>query len=136
MCSHVNVIFSRLTKLEADIQKLTENFKTEQDAIQIDASDFHPDIAGLDTHWVHHTTVVVSVQDLLTSPDPESVNASNTQEEITDRASLTQEIPLQRIPIGLSISPNKFQTIHLKILPQDNNRSPQQNTMLLMKSHN
>ena len=32
LCGHVNVIFSRLTKLEADIQNLTEKFKTEQDA--------------------------------------------------------------------------------------------------------
>ena len=33
----------------------------------------------------HHTTAVVSVHELLTSPDPQSVDASNTQEEITDR---------------------------------------------------
>ena len=33
----------------------------------------------------HHTTVVVSVDELLTSPNPKSVDASNTQEEITDR---------------------------------------------------
>ena len=85
LCSHVNVIFSRLTKLEADIQKLTETFKTEQDAIQIDAPDFDPDIDRPDTQWAHHTIVVVSVHELLTSPDPESVDASNTQEEITDR---------------------------------------------------
>ena len=57
----------------------------EQDTIQIDAPDFDPDIDGPDTQWAHHTTVVVSVDELLTSPDPESVNASNTQEEITDR---------------------------------------------------
>ena len=46
---------------------------------------FDPDINGPDTQWAHHTTVVVSVHELLTSPDPESVDASNTQEEITDR---------------------------------------------------
>ena len=74
LCSHINVIFSRITKLEADIQKLTEKFKTEQDAIQINAPDFDPDINGPDTQQAHHTTVVVSVHELLTSPDPESID--------------------------------------------------------------
>ena len=31
LCGHVNIIFSRITKLEADIQKLTEKFMMEQD---------------------------------------------------------------------------------------------------------
>ena len=57
----------------------------EQDNIQIDAPYFDPDIDGPNTQWVHHTTVVVSVHELLTSPDPDSVNASNTLEEIADR---------------------------------------------------
>ena len=38
------------------------------------------------------------------------------------RTSLIQDISIQKIPIGLAISPNKFQTIHLKIISQDNNR--------------
>ena len=55
-----------------------------QDDVQIDALDFDPDIDRPDTQWAHHTTAVVSVHELLTSPDPESVDASNTQ-EIADR---------------------------------------------------
>ena len=81
---HINVIFSRFTELEADIQKFTEKFKMEQDTVQIDAPDFDPDIDGSDTQWVHYITMVVSVHELLTSPDPESADSSNTQ-EITDR---------------------------------------------------
>ena len=88
-----------------------------------------PDIDGPDTQQAHHTTAVVSVHELFTSLEPESTNASNTQEESTD-------IPIQRIPIGLTISPSKFQTIHLKIILQDDNRVSQQNTAFLMKSHN
>ena len=49
LCGHVNVILSRITKLEADIQKLTQKFTTEQDTVQIDAPDFDPDIDGPDT---------------------------------------------------------------------------------------
>ena len=38
-----------MTKLEADIQKLAGKFMMEQDAVQIDAPDFDPDIDGPDT---------------------------------------------------------------------------------------
>ena len=37
LCGHVNVIFSRLTKLETEIQNLMEKFKTEWDDVQMDA---------------------------------------------------------------------------------------------------
>ena len=84
MCGHVNVILSRITKLENDIQKLKEKFTIEQDIVQIDAPDFDPDIDRPDPQRVHHNTVVVSVQELFTSPKPESINATNTQEEAAD----------------------------------------------------
>ena len=88
LCGHVNVIFARITKLEADIQKLTGKLMMEQDAVQIDALDFDPDIDGPDIQEAHHTTAVVSVHELFTSPEPESIDASNTQEETTDRDQL------------------------------------------------
>ena len=88
LCSHINVFFSRITKLEADIQKLTEKFTMEQDTVQINAPDFDPDINRTDTQWAHHNTAVVSVHELFTSPEPESIDASNTQEETTDRDQL------------------------------------------------
>ena len=93
LCDHVNVIFSRITKLETEIQNLTEKFKMEQDDVQIDALHFDPDVDRPDTQWVHHTTMVASVHELLTSPDPESVDASNTQEEIADRDQLNTSHP-------------------------------------------
>ena len=52
----------------------------EQDAVKIDTLDFDPG-----TQRAHHTTVVVSVHELFTSPEPESIDATNTQEETTDR---------------------------------------------------
>ena len=66
----------------------------EQDDIQIDALDFDPDIDRPDIQWMHHTTAVVSVHELLTSPDPESVNASNPKEEIADRDWLKTRYPI------------------------------------------
>ena len=88
LCGHVNVILSRITKLEDNIQKFTEKVTTEQDTVQIDAPDFDPDIDGPDTQQAHHTTAVVSIHELFTSPEPESINASNTQEETTDKDQL------------------------------------------------
>ena len=52
----------------------------EQDMVQIDVPNFDPDIDGPDTQWAHHTTVVVLIHELFTSPKPESADATNTQE--------------------------------------------------------
>ena len=49
--------------------------------MQIEAPKFDPDIDGPVLQREHHNTLVVSVQDLLTSPEPESIDATNTQEE-------------------------------------------------------
>ena len=106
----------------------------EQDTVQIEGPDFDPDINGLDTQRVHHNTAVVSVHVLFTSPKPESINASNTQEETTDRDQFDKDIPIWKISIGLAISLNKFQTIHQKIILWENNRSPQQTETFWMKS--
>ena len=78
LCGHINVILSRILKLENDIQKLTEKFTMEQDTVQIDAPDFDPNIDGPNPQKVHHNTVVVSVQDLFTSPEPEPIVATSS----------------------------------------------------------
>ena len=57
----------------------------EQDTIQINASDFDPDIDGPNIPRAHNNTVAVSVQEQLTSPEPELSDATNFQEETTDR---------------------------------------------------
>ena len=84
LCGHINVILSRITKLENDIQKHTEKLTMEQDTVQIDAPDFDPNIDGPNPQRVHHSTVVVSVQELFTSPEPEFIDATDTQEEAVD----------------------------------------------------
>ena len=84
LCGHVNVILSRLTKLENDIQKLVEKLKMEQDMVQIEAPHFDPDIDGPNPQRAHHNTVVVSVQEFFTSREPASIDATNTQEEAAD----------------------------------------------------
>ena len=65
-----------------------------QDTIQINALDFNPDIDGPNIPRDHNNTVVVSVQDQLTSSEPELSDATNFQEETTDRDPLhTTYIP-------------------------------------------
>ena len=124
LCNHVNVIFSRITKFEADIQKLMEKFMTEQDAVQIDAPDIDPDIDRPDTQWVHHTTAIVSVHELFTSSDPESINASNTQEETTDRDQLDTRHSNSEDPHR----PCNFPQQVSDHLPEDNSTGQQQVT--------
>ena len=62
-------------------QKLT----TEQDTIQIYTLDFDSDIDGSNIPRAPNNTAVVSVQEQLTSPEPELSDATNFQEETTDR---------------------------------------------------
>ena len=66
----------------------------EQDNVQIDTPDFDLDIDRLDIQWVYHTTAVVSVHELLTSPDSESVDASNPEGETADRDQLDTRQPI------------------------------------------
>ena len=46
--------------------------------VQIDAPDFDPDIDRPNPQRVHHNTAVVSVHEFFTSPEPESIDATNT----------------------------------------------------------
>ena len=57
----------------------------EQDTIQINALEFDLDIDGPNLPRAHNNTAVVSVQEQLTSPKPETSDAANFQEENTDR---------------------------------------------------
>ena len=85
LCTCINNIFPYITKLEDAIHKFDQKLTTEQDTIQINALDFNPDIDGPTISRAHNNTAVVSVQERLTSPEPELSDATNFQEETTDR---------------------------------------------------
>ena len=114
LCGHINVILSRITKLENDIQKLMEKFTTKQDMVQIDTPDFDPNIDRPNLQRAHHNTAVVSVQELFTSPEPESIDATNTQEEAagSDQFNTGHSNSEDSHKPCNSPLPNKFQTIH------------------------
>ena len=88
LCTYINNILPCITKLEEAILPLEQKFTIEQDAIQINAPDFDPNIDGPNLPRSHNNTVVVSVQEQLTSPEPEVSEAANFQEEDTDRDQL------------------------------------------------
>ena len=85
LCTYINNILPHITKLEDTIPRLEQKFTMEQDTIQINAPDFDHDIYGPNLPRAHNNTAVVSVQDQLTPPEPESSDATNFQEENTDR---------------------------------------------------
>ena len=122
LCSYINNIFPQITKLEDTIHKLNHKLTTEQDTIQINALDFDPDIIGPNIPRAHNNTMVVSVQELLTSPKPEL--AAATKKKLLTGTNSTPHTTIQRNPMGMTISPSTFQTIHQYIIPWNNTRSP------------
>ena len=85
LCTYINNILLHITKLEETILQLEQKITTEQDTVQINVPDYDPDINGPNPPRTHNNTVVVSVQEHLTSPEPEVSDATNFQEEETDR---------------------------------------------------
>ena len=71
--------------MEETILQLEQKITTEQDTIQINALDFDLDTDGPNPPRTCNNTVVVSVQQHLTSPEPEVSDATNFTEEDTDR---------------------------------------------------
>ena len=83
LCTYINNILPHITKLEETILHLEQKFTTEQDTIQTNALD----IDRPNPPRTHNTTAIVSVQEHLTSPEPEVSNAADFQEENTHRDS-------------------------------------------------
>ena len=68
LCTYINNILPRITKLEEAILQLEQKFTTEQDTIQINAPEFDLDIDKPNSPRAHKNTAVVSVQEQLASP--------------------------------------------------------------------
>ena len=85
LCTYINNILPCITKLEETILQLEQKITMEQDTIQINAPNFDLDIDGPNPPRTHNNTAVVSVQEHSTSPEPDVSDATNFQEEDTDR---------------------------------------------------
>ena len=75
----INNIFPCITKLEQTILQLQQKIIMEQDTFQMNARDFDPDIDGANPPRTHNNTV--SVQEHLTPPEPEVLDAADFQAE-------------------------------------------------------
>ena len=84
-CTYINNILHHITKLEEAILQLEHKFTMEQNTIQINGLDFDPDIDGPNIPRTCNDAAIVSVQEHLTSPEQEVSDATNFQEEDTDR---------------------------------------------------
>ena len=87
LCIYINNILPCITKLEATILQLQQKITTEQDTVQINALDFDLDIDGSNPPRTHNNTVITSVLEHLTSPEPEVSDVAEFQEEDTARDS-------------------------------------------------
>ena len=81
ICTYINNILPCIMKLEQTILQLQQKITMVQDTIQINAPDFDPDIDGPNPPRTHNNTVVVSVQEYLTPPEPEVMDAADFQAE-------------------------------------------------------
>ena len=68
LCIYINNILPQITKSEDTIHQLNQKLSMEQDTVQINAPGFDPDVDGPNIPRAINNTVVVSVQEWLTSP--------------------------------------------------------------------
>ena len=80
-CTHINNILPHIMKLEQTILQLQQKITMEQDTVQINAPDFDVYIDGPNPPRIHNNTVVVSVQEHLTTSEPEVLDATEFQAE-------------------------------------------------------
>ena len=87
LCGHLNLLYSKLAKIETQLQNNCKHIPPNGDEVQIDAPDYDPDIDGPLAPGKQQTSnsAVVSVQEKFTLPDSVSIDASITEENITSR---------------------------------------------------
>ena len=85
LCTYINNILCHIAKLEETILQLEQKFTTEWNTVQINAPEFNSDIDRPNSPRAHNNTAIVSVQEQLTSPEPEISDATDFQEEDTHR---------------------------------------------------
>ena len=81
ICTYINDILSRITKLEQTILQLQQKITMEQNTVQINAPDFDPDIDGPHPPRSCTNQAVVSVQEHFTPLEPEVLDAKESKAE-------------------------------------------------------
>ena len=82
LCTFINNILPRITKLEEAILQLEQKFTMVQDTVQINALEFNPDIDRPNSPRACNNTAVVSVQEQLASPKPDVSDVADSKKKI------------------------------------------------------
>ena len=103
LCSHINNIYSKLSKLLKHIQH--HCISHQSDTVQINAPEYDPDIDGDNQSNIDEKHETVSVQGTLGMiPEPSEPEDDNS---IAPKNNTVQQI--NKKPIGLTLLPSRYQ---------------------------
>ena len=87
LCGHINLIYSKLVKIEVHIQKCYISPVPNLDDVQLDTLEYDPDIDEplIQNEQPTKHCVVISVQDIPSPPKSNAVDAPGTEEDTTGR---------------------------------------------------
>ena len=81
ICTYINSILPRITKLEQTVLELLQRIIMDQDRVQINAPDYDPDVDRPQHPRRYANTAVVSVQDHFTPSESEILDVTESQAE-------------------------------------------------------
>ena len=81
ICTYINNVLPRITKLEQTVLKLQKQITTDHDRVQLNTPDYDLDIDSPQLPRSHVNTAVVSVQDHFTPLDSEILDVAESQAE-------------------------------------------------------
>ena len=87
LCGHLNLFYSKLAKIETQIQNNCKHTPPNGNEVQIEAPNYDPDIDGLiePQKQPSSTSAKISAQEIFTPSDSVSIDASITEEDIASR---------------------------------------------------
>ena len=114
LCSHINNIYSKLSELQRQIQNHYTHMN-QGDTLQIEASDFNPDINGVSSRSTHEkwnellTQGTSSPTPEVTEPEDNSLTPATTIQQLTSQETdWPDTIPVQ-IPIQAQYNSKSFE---------------------------
>ena len=106
-CGHINLIYSKLAKLEDQLEKLQRQSNTEFDYVELNTPDFDPGINVIPVQNSHR--VEVSVRDIPTPSDSTNTDATGQAQNSKGRDQQTTNPILPQNPHQSLHSPTRLQ---------------------------
>ena len=121
ICTCINNILPHITKLEQTVLELQKQITMDHNRVQLNATDYDPDIDGPQPPRRHVNTAVVSVQDHFIPSESKILDVTESQAE--DHSTEESSDPIHNhseVSHGMKISPQVFKILlqqHIKIQP-------------------